>query len=99
MRITPYQTKVIKEKVAEIFGEGSKVYLFGLRVDDSKKGGDIDLFVSVNEEIEEAISKWMKLNGALLMAFGEQKIDIVFHAPNYEFSPIHQIALSEGILL
>jgi len=35
----------------EIFGDG-KIYLFGSRTDDSKKGGDIDLYLCLTEEFE-----------------------------------------------
>ena len=38
MRLTVKQTSVIKQKTALVFGENAKVYLFGSRVDDSKKG-------------------------------------------------------------
>ena len=46
MRLTPYQQQVITRHFLEIFKEG-EIYLFGSRVDDSAKGGDIDLYLSV----------------------------------------------------
>lgn len=47
MRITAYQRQVILESSLEIFGDEVEVRLFGSRMDDSKRGGDIDLFVNL----------------------------------------------------
>ena len=44
MRLSKKEVDVIKRKTAEVFGNCS-VFLFGSRVDDAKKGGDIDLYV------------------------------------------------------
>lgn len=45
MHLTTFEVKVIQQNVKTVFGDAAKVYLFGSRVDDSKKGGDIDLYV------------------------------------------------------
>jgi hypothetical protein len=42
MRLTNYEITSIKESFHQIFDTG-KIYLFGSRIDDSLKGGDIDL--------------------------------------------------------
>jgi predicted nucleotidyltransferase len=44
MRLTQNEKDSIKKTFLEVFGEG-EIYLFGSRVDDSKRGGDIDLFI------------------------------------------------------
>ncbi len=41
MRLTSYQVTMIKKAFSETFGKG-KVYIFGSRTDDTKRGGDID---------------------------------------------------------
>lgn len=43
MRLTGQQRTIIRATVAETFGAGADVWLFGSRVDDNKRGGDIDL--------------------------------------------------------
>ena len=48
MRLTEAQVKAIQDNFFVSFMEGDKIWLFGSRVDDSKKGGDIDLAVDVD---------------------------------------------------
>lgn len=44
MRLEPYEIKVIQDSFINNF-HSVKIYLFGSRVDDTKKGGDIDLYI------------------------------------------------------
>jgi len=44
MRINKQEIEVIKNCFESVFKIG-KIYLFGSRVDDSQKGGDIDLYI------------------------------------------------------
>jgi len=44
MRLSNDSMLTIKQAVTLIFGKDAKVYLFGSRTDDAKKGGDIDLY-------------------------------------------------------
>ncbi len=46
MRLSSKYINVIKKYFHIFFGEGD-IYLFGSRVDDDKKGGDIDLYLVV----------------------------------------------------
>jgi len=40
MRITANQLSIVKALSRRYFGEDAKLWLFGSRVDDEKKGGD-----------------------------------------------------------
>ena len=99
MRLTERQIIIIKNNVALFFGQTARVYLFGSRTDDSAKGGDIDLFIELSDVIEQPVRKILQLNSALQQAFGLQKIDILFHAPNYMWQSIHNHAKNNGLLL
>jgi predicted nucleotidyltransferase len=99
MRLTQQQQTIINQKTRLIFGDNARVYLFGSRLDDNAKGGDIDLFIESTTAIESAVLKTLQLNSQLQQAFGLQKIDIVFYAPNYTWQAIHAIAKQHGILL
>jgi uncharacterized protein len=59
MRLTTFEITAINQNAKNIFGDAAKVYLFGSRVDDSKKGGDIDLYV-ISENQDNLYEK--KLN-------------------------------------
>ena len=48
MRLTEAQVKAIQDNFFVSFMEGDKIWLFGSRVDDFKKGGDIDLYIKTN---------------------------------------------------
>lgn len=77
MRLNENQIQAIKTAIAQHFPPDSRVFLFGSRVDDAKKGGDIDLLVEttlVDTALQEARLLTM---GTIQRAIGEQKIDIV----------------------
>jgi len=94
MRLTEWEIKEIKKAAKLVFGENVRVILFGSRVDDNKKGGDIDLYVVTDDPSMEKEGKfWIELQKRL----GEQKIDIVL-SENPE-RKIEQVALKEGVEL
>ena len=45
MRLNSKEIQSIVRIAKEIYGEDVSVYLFGSRTDDTKRGGDIDLFI------------------------------------------------------
>jgi len=47
MRISSFQRKAILDSVAVEFEQDIRVTLFGSRVNDFSRGGDIDLFVEL----------------------------------------------------
>lgn len=44
LRLSKKEIDLIKNKVQSIFGDAN-IYLFGSRTDDTKQGGDIDLYI------------------------------------------------------
>jgi len=76
MRLNKYYQETIKRTFYDIFSFGS-IFLFGSRLDDNKKGGDIDLYLEVDEK--PSLEKKLKFLAKLKRALGEQKIDIVFN--------------------
>ena len=92
MRLEEWEINEIKKSLREVFGENAKVYLFGSRIDDRKKGGDIDLFVEAdNIDYEKEKEFWILLQERL----GEQKIDIIYNRDKFLIEKVAK----KGILL
>lgn len=101
MRLTDQQRTLIRTTVAEIFGSDANVWLFGSRVDDRKRGGDIDLLIETSRINVDAIARAeVSLLSKLQMKLGEQKIDLLIDYPSRKIRPpILSIAKQNGILL
>lgn len=95
MRLTTLQHQAIKKYFMEVFKEG-EIYLFGSRVDDNRKGGDIDLYLRLKERTN-LVAKKLDFLVKLKREIGQQKIDVVFDKRLNR--AIDRVALSEGILL
>ena len=77
MRLSKYYIDSIKMSFEAIFNEGT-IYLFGSRVDDTKKGGDIDLYIEI-EDKSNLFEKKIKFLSKLKQKIENQKIDVVFN--------------------
>jgi predicted nucleotidyltransferase len=77
MRLSNYYIDSIKSTFASVFGDGN-IYLFGSRVDDDKKGGDIDLFIELDNKTD-LFEKKVKFLAKLKQKIQEQKVDVVFN--------------------
>ncbi len=75
MRLNDKEQIAIIKNFNAIFMAGD-IYLFGSRVDNNKKGGDIDLFIDT-KDVDNLLSKKNQLLNAIKAEIGEQKIDIV----------------------
>ncbi|WP_248883953.1 nucleotidyltransferase domain-containing protein [Acidithiobacillus acidisediminis] len=99
MRLSAEQVSIIRQTVAEIFGPEVQVSLFGSRVDDSKKGGDVDLLIESAQAIGEPAWLAAQLAARLERSMEGRKVDVLFLAPNLRRLPIHDIAQKNGIPL
>ncbi|MFI3185644.1 MAG: nucleotidyltransferase domain-containing protein [Methylococcaceae bacterium] len=64
MRLTPSQAQITKNTVDCILGIPCRVWLFGSRVDDDARGGDIDLMVEVEIALPNRADAICRLYGA-----------------------------------
>lgn len=99
MRLSQSDIDAIKAVVTENCGEGAIVRLFGSRLDDTAKGGDIDLMVELDEAVEHParLSAWLSVK--IMRATQGRKVDVILAAPNLEELPIHRIAREQGVIL
>jgi len=101
MRLTDQQRAIIRATVAETFGGGAAVWLFGSRVDDLKRGGDIDLLIETDQVDIDAIARAeISFMTKIQAKLEEQKIDVLLDYPSRKTRPpIFSIAKQTGILL
>ena len=95
MRLNPGEIDAIKAAAHEVFGASAQVRVFGLRVDDSKRGGDLDLYIEVdpgggtlaNED------RFLDLIEAPLDAL---HVDLLVRERGRPLRPIEEIARRDG---
>ncbi len=95
MRISKEKADFIVKEVKALRGD-AKVYLFGSRVDDGAKGGDIDILILSEKRLH--FFERGALESGFWSKFGQQKIDFVSFT--YEDnSPFKTIALQNALAL
>lgn len=96
MRLVQDEINSIKKAFIEAFEDG-KIYLFGSRVDDAKRGGDIDLYLCPSQKFDDERIRRRNFLIKLDEYIGEQKIDAVMAKDKNRL--IEQEALKTGIEL
>ena len=99
MRLSSIEINAIKSETVQQFGADARVFLFGSRVDDSHRRGDIDLLVNLPQPQDHKVRLALRMNARLQMRLGVQKIDIVLLDPQTAQLSIHHAALRTGIEL
>lgn len=73
--------------------------LFGSRLDDTARGGDVDLLLVIPTPVEQPALMAATFSAKVSRCMQGRKVDVVIHAPNLMHQPIHDIALKEGVVL
>jgi predicted nucleotidyltransferase len=97
MRLTHQQAETIRKAAQAVFGPGTRVVLFGSRVDDSRRGGDIDLLIQP-ETHGQTLTEKIRFLGILERELGERKVDVVIEQPG-DSRPIVRVAHEMGVAL
>lgn len=95
MRLSQPKALFLKETITSYLPDAS-VYLFGSRVYDDQKGGDIDILVIGERVLTGQEKRDIKI--AFYKKFGEQRIDLVGYSKTDDTN-FKKIALMEGIPL
>jgi len=93
LRITEFEKDVIIEAIKTI-DPNAKIWLFGSRADDNKKGGDIDIGI-MSEKI--GLMEEIKIKQVICDKIGEQKIDLAVSMDGHQAFFRHIV--TEGVLL
>lgn len=100
MRLSEREAVVIAEAVNRRFGPEAKAYLFGSRVDDQKRGGDIDVLVETDLSGQPAVRAKLDAMSDIQLILGDQKIDMVLTSPSEkDRREVVKRAKEEGVLL
>jgi predicted nucleotidyltransferase len=99
MRLTEEQRAAMRAVIRRVLGDDARVWVFGSRVDDGAKGGDIDLYVELDASPADALDQELQLYAALQRALGEQRIDLVVHRQGRPLRPIDAEARRTGVPL
>jgi predicted nucleotidyltransferase len=99
MRLSHQQVSLIRQSVAEVAGENAHVWLFGSRVRDDARGGDVDLLLELDHCVAEPAALAASLATRVSRGMYGRKVDVVLSAPNLAKLPIHRVAMAEGIQL
>ena len=95
MRLTPDQTQAIRQRIHNHMGERARIWLFGSRVDDSRRGGDVDLYVE--PETAPDLTARLRCRSELADAL-DLNVDLIVQQPGRDL-PIYRIAKQSGVWL
>lgn len=90
---------IIRDTVHEVFGQNAAIIVFGSRIDDNARGGDIDLLVQSEKPIQGREHKALQLVAKLQIRLGDQPIDVLVLDPETPRQPVHDEPLSAGVRL
>jgi predicted nucleotidyltransferase len=85
--------------VAQMAGATARVWLFGSRVRDDARGGDVDLLLEVDSAVDEPARLAAQLAAKVSRSMQGRKVDVLIKAPNLLHLPIHTIAVAQGLRL
>lgn len=99
MRLSSQQQQAIREEVTRVFGRDALVRLFGSRLDDTARGGDIDLHIESNGTSSELFNRELKLQARLQRRLGDRRIDVIVYGGQSPLRPIDAHARQTGVPL
>ncbi len=96
MRLSEKQIHLISETVCRIAGPETELYLFGSRLDDNARGGDVDLFVESTTALPLMRRAQIKMQLESLLGL---PVDLVCKTKNTVATPFQIIARSNAVKL
>ena len=94
MRLTQAEIDLLNKTIRSLAPDAAGVRLFGSRLDESAKCGDIDF----TQPIERPALLSTRLAVTLSRAMQGRSVDVVLRAPNLLESAIHKLAEPEEII-
>ena len=95
MRLNATQISAIREEVGRLDSK-AEVYLYGSRVDDTARGGDIDLLVVSDKLVFRDV---LRLRSGILDRIGWQQLDLTVRRRDQLGEPLAALAAQDGVKL
>jgi len=99
MRLSAEQITRIREVVHQEAGPDARVRLFGSRLNDERRGGDVDLLVELDCPVANPAWLAARISGRLARYMRGREVDVLLSAPNLLRGNVHAAAEHEGRLL
>lgn len=99
MRLTHREREIVLGATRKHFGAKASVWLFGSRVDDAARGGDIDLLVRIPGALESPLRATLAMEADIQSALDDPKVDILVTSESEPLLPIERLALETGVRL
>ncbi len=99
MRLTDDQAQAIRQLALQLAGNQARVRVFGSRLDNAARGGDLDLMLELPEPVDNPALLAARFSAKVTRLMHGRKVDVLLAAPNLMRLPIHDIAFEEGQLL
>jgi predicted nucleotidyltransferase len=102
MRLSHAEIAAIEQAAREVFPSRSAVKLFGSRLDDTRRGGDIDLLVEPPAPLspQAQVEQRTRFIARLYRLLGERRIDVLIVTAGVpDDRPVVQAARHHGRLL
>lgn len=96
MRLSADHAAIIVAEVGRLFGPAARVSLFGSRLRDEARGGDIDLLVEAPAVVDNPAWQAASLEARLMRRLDGRRVDVLLLAENLPEQPVHRIARAEG---
>jgi predicted nucleotidyltransferase len=99
MRLTRQQIEAINTLARQLAGESVRIRVFGSRLDDAARGGDLDLMIELSDPVANPALLVAQLSAKVSRILQGRKVDVLISAPNLRRLPIHAVAYREGVLI
>lgn len=99
MRLRPELREKLKAMVSAELGPDAEVWLFGSRVDDRLRGGDIDLLVRSPRVLDERATLESRLAVRAMRLADGRRVDLLLMDAHTPPHAVHAEALATGVPL
>jgi predicted nucleotidyltransferase len=96
VRLSDEQIQAIRRTVSETAGAAAGVRVFGSRLHDHARGGDLDLLVELPDPVEHPAALSAQLSARIGRLLHGRRVDVVLLAPNLRRTSVHEVALRDG---